>query len=119
MLRGLYPSKVVDGGIMGSDCAAEVVAVGPAVTAFAVGDRVSPQMDIGNLTGEIEPTGHLGLGGEIDGVLREYAVFQDKVLVRIPAHFSWDEVSLQSPPPPIRLTVMLTAKRRLPWPAPA
>jgi NADPH:quinone reductase-like Zn-dependent oxidoreductase len=106
MLRGLYPSNLVDGGIVASDCAAEVVAVGSAVTAFAVGDRVSPQMDIGNLTGEIEPTGHLGLGGEVDGVLREYAVFQDKVLVRIPTQMSWDEVTLLRPPD---LTVTLTA----------
>jgi len=118
MLRGLYPSNLVDGGIVASDCAAEVVAVGSAVTTFAVGDRVSPQMDIGNLTGVIEPTGHLGLGGEVDGVLREYAVFQDKVLVRIPAHMSWDEVT-PPPSPPVRLTMTLTAKRQPPWPAPA
>lgn len=98
MLRGLYPSHLVDGGIVASDCAAEVVAVGSAVTTFAVGDRVSPQMDIGSLqTGVIEPTGHLGLGGETNGVLREYAVFEDKVLVRIPAQFSWDEVPLLLP----------------------
>ena len=96
MLRGLYPSNLIDGGIAASDCAAEVVAVGSAVAAFTVGDRVSPQMDIGNLTGEIEPTGHRGRGGEVDGVLREYAVFDDKVLVKIPAQMSWEEVGSPS-----------------------
>jgi NADPH:quinone reductase-like Zn-dependent oxidoreductase len=93
MLRGSYLGPVLEGGIVASDCAAEVVAVGEKVAQFKVGDRVAANFDLGNLTGEIEPTGHLGLGGDVEGVLREYAVYEERFLVRLPGHLSWEEVS--------------------------
>jgi len=41
MLSGRYPIPVDDGAISASDCAAEVIAVGSDVKAFAIGDHVS------------------------------------------------------------------------------
>jgi NADPH:quinone reductase-like Zn-dependent oxidoreductase len=34
-----------------------------------------------------------GLGGEAEGVLREYAVFNQNLLLHLPKHLSWEEVS--------------------------
>lgn len=92
MLHGLYPVTVEERGISCSDCAAEVVAIGSAVKDFAIGDHVSPIFDISNVTGyEDEPS--QALGGEVPGVLREYAVFEDRLLVQLPKYLSWEEVS--------------------------
>jgi NADPH:quinone reductase-like Zn-dependent oxidoreductase len=93
MLRGTYPGGVLPGGIAASDCSAEVVAVGGGVRLFLVGDRVTPNFDLGNLDGEIGEAGNLTSGGEVDGVLREFAVFQEVGLLRLPRHLSWEEVS--------------------------
>lgn len=92
MLHGAYPGPVKDNGIPASDAAAEVVAVGSAVQKFKVGDHVSPNFSVNYLTGEeTEPA--QGLGGEVEGVLGEYAVFAEDLLVRLPDYLSWDEVS--------------------------
>ncbi|KAK4235179.1 hypothetical protein C8A03DRAFT_18046 [Achaetomium macrosporum] len=92
MLRGLYPASVIDRGIPCSDAAAEVAAIGSAVKDFAIGDRVSVTIDLSNLTGdEDEPA--VALGSDADGVLREYAIFEDRYLVHLPKHLSWEEAS--------------------------
>ncbi|KAK0720939.1 hypothetical protein B0H67DRAFT_553025 [Lasiosphaeris hirsuta] len=46
-----------------------------------------------NVDGEIAEGGHVGLGGDVDGVLREWAVWDERVLVRVPEHLSWEEAS--------------------------
>ncbi|KAI9372357.1 alcohol dehydrogenase [Aspergillus egyptiacus] len=91
MLHGKYPVPVKERGIPASDCAAEVIAVGSAVTDFVRGDRVAPIFDLKNITGtedEME-----ALGGDVDGVLREYAVFEQEVLVPLPGGISWEEAA--------------------------
>lgn len=97
MVHGLYPVEVEKRGIPCSDCAAEVIAAGSAVKQFAIGDHVSPIFDLNNFTGD-ENTPSRALGGEAPGVLREYAVFEDKFLVQLPKHLSWEEVSYGSQP---------------------
>jgi hypothetical protein len=95
MLVGGYPAPVMERGIPCSDCAAEVVATGSAVEKFQVGDRVAPHCN----QGDIEPTDDavsVAIGANAPGVLREYAVFQEKHLVHLPAHLPWDEVSYSS-----------------------
>ena len=92
MLNGLYPVPVEDKGIVASDCAAEVVQVGSQVSALKVGERVAPIFDTTNLTGR-EDARFSGLGGDEAGVLREYAIFNENLLVRLPEQLSPEEVS--------------------------
>ncbi|GKT51469.1 zinc-type alcohol dehydrogenase-like protein [Colletotrichum spaethianum] len=92
MLNGRYPVEVQQYGIPCSDCAAEVIAVGPAVQDFVVGDRVAPIFDLNNLTGH-EDKPMRALGGDHPGVLREYAVFDEEVLVHLPKHLTWEEAA--------------------------
>ncbi|KAK4448299.1 hypothetical protein QBC34DRAFT_117383 [Podospora aff. communis PSN243] len=95
--RGTYPGVALPNGIPASDCAAEVVLVGSAVTRVKVGDRVCPTFDLVNLDGVIRGDGsHEALGGEVDGVLREWAVFEERVLVRLPGHLGWEEAATVS-----------------------
>ncbi|PNP55958.1 hypothetical protein THARTR1_03895 [Trichoderma harzianum] len=92
MFSGVYPAAIVEKGIPASDASAEVAAVGSAVQKLKVGDRVSPNFFVNFLTGkEEEPV--KGLGGEVEGVLAEYAVFSEELLVQLPEYLSWDEAS--------------------------
>lgn len=97
MLHGKYHVPVQDRGIAASDCAAEVVAFGSAVQDFTPGDRVSPIFNLSSITG-VEDEASVALGGDAAGVLREYAVFDAKDLVRLPEYLSWEEVSIATPP---------------------
>ncbi|KAK5729267.1 hypothetical protein LTR15_002409 [Elasticomyces elasticus] len=92
MLRGKYPVPVIDRGVPTSDCAAEVVSIGSAVRGFEKGDHVAPIFDMNNLSGE-DDASMRALGGDVDGVLREYAVFNEEVLVQLPKYLSWEEAS--------------------------
>ncbi|KAJ5118316.1 zinc-type alcohol dehydrogenase-like protein [Penicillium atrosanguineum] len=91
MLHGKYPGSPLKRGIAASDCAAEVIAIGSEVTKFAVGDRVAPIFDLNNLTGTEKVKAVLG--GDIDGVLRENAIFDENVLVHLPKYLSWEEAA--------------------------
>jgi len=79
--------------VHGSDCAAEVIAVGDAVSKFVVGDHVAPTIDLFNLTGHERRKDSHVLGGDAPGTLREYAIFEEKFLVRLPKHLSWEEAA--------------------------
>ncbi|CAI6341041.1 unnamed protein product [Periconia digitata] len=91
--EGRYPAHVRDGGIPACDCAAEVVATGPQVSEFAVGDRVSVTPALSLITGAERDQEATAMGGDSTGVLREYAVFEEKHLVKIPDHLSWEEAA--------------------------
>ncbi|KAK3990717.1 NAD(P)-binding protein [Cladorrhinum sp. PSN332] len=93
MLHGQYPPGSTPDGIAGSDCVALVAAIGSSVTKFKVGDRVSPTFDPGDLHGDHPINLKAGLGAHIDGVLREYAVYKEEALVRVPKHLSWEEAA--------------------------
>ncbi|KAF5719412.1 hypothetical protein FGLOB1_1193 [Fusarium globosum] len=92
MLNGRYPMEVEERGIPCSDAAAEVVAIGSAVRDFSTGDHVSFIFDLNNLTGS-EDESHCSLGGDTAGVLREYAIYQDKHLVALPKYLPWEEAA--------------------------
>ncbi|KAF7169358.1 hypothetical protein CNMCM5623_002121 [Aspergillus felis] len=93
MLHGKYLASAKDQGIPASDCAGEVVALGSAVEKVSVGDRVSPIFDL-KYVKDTDPQNEVAhLGGNIDGVLRQYAVFDENVLVHIPQHLSWEEAA--------------------------
>lgn len=91
MLNGRYPVEVEEQGIPCSDAAAEVVAIGSAVKELSTGDHVSVIFDLNNLTGSDDES-HCSLGGDTAGVLREYAIYQDKHLVQLPKYLPWEEV---------------------------
>jgi NADPH:quinone reductase-like Zn-dependent oxidoreductase len=90
MMNGKYPISVKERGIPASDCAAEVVAVGSEVGDFEVGDYVAPIFDLYSLTGTEEQMA--ALGGHVDRVLRQFAIFDQRVLVHLPKHLSPEEV---------------------------
>jgi hypothetical protein len=91
-LIGTYPMQLESRGVPCSDAAAEVIATGSAVSRFVIGDRVSPNTSIGDFEPDDDGIA-VGIGFNAPGVLREYAVFQEKHLVPLPVHLSWEEVS--------------------------
>jgi NADPH:quinone reductase-like Zn-dependent oxidoreductase len=93
MLIGTYPVTVEQQGIPCSDAAAEVIATGSAVKSFKVGDPVAPICG----QGDFDPTDDgvsVAIGANAPGVLRQYAVYQEKHLVHLPKHLSWEESSM-------------------------
>jgi len=82
VLRGLVANAKTPTYIPLSDAVGEVVAVAGDVTRVRVGDRVSPLFAQGWISGS-KPTPDM-LGGPVDGVAREFGVFQAESLCRIP-----------------------------------
>lgn len=77
-----------------SDGAGEVIAIGPNVTFWQVGDRVAGTFFQTWQSGRFDMRYHqAALGGSVDGVLREEAIFPEHGLVRIPSHYSFEEAA--------------------------
>lgn len=78
-----------------SDGAGEVVAVGESVAGtpqWQIGDRVAGTFFRDWQAGRFEMRYHdAALGGSVDGVLRECAVFPAHGLVKLPDHFSFED----------------------------
>ena len=87
-------SKVPPDLVPLSDGAGEVTEIGAGVTRVKVGDRVTPIFMQSWMGGDMEPAdGASALGGAIDGVLAEYAVFDERGLVHIPDHLSFEQAA--------------------------
>ena len=83
MAKGLIPGIAKEPDLVPLSCAAgEVVSVGSGVTRVKAGDRVSPIFTLGNIRGE--QTSYDMLGGSVDGVARQFAVFPAESLVLNP-----------------------------------
>jgi NADPH:quinone reductase-like Zn-dependent oxidoreductase len=93
ILRGTYPLKAVPDVIPLSDGAGEVVAVGPGVTRFAVGDRVAGTYFPNWLDGRITPDRFDQPGATLDGMLTEYTCLGQEAAVRVPDHLTWEEAA--------------------------
>ena len=83
-----------DGLIPCSDGAGEVVAIGDQVDRAAVGDRVAGLFMPRWLGGAFEERFRQdALGGDRDGVLAEYVVFDQEAVVHIPDHLTFAEAA--------------------------
>lgn len=92
--KGTYPLGQKENVVPGSDLAGEIVALGPEVSGWAVGERVSSNFATDHVFGDPTPENKAtGLGAPIDGVLTEYKVLPAHALVRIPEHLSYEEAS--------------------------
>ncbi len=77
-----------------SDGAGEVVSVGGEVSAWKPGDRVVVPFFPGWLDGGLTQAKAAGaLGGDVDGLLREFATVRADALLPIPAHLSFEQAA--------------------------
>lgn len=83
MAKGLIPGIAKEPELVPLSCAAgEVVSTGNGVTRVKAGDRVMPIFALGWLSG---PQNSMEmLGGSVDGVARQYAVFPAESLCHVP-----------------------------------
>lgn len=94
MIKGLYNPKLRLPRIPCSDGAGEVVEVGEGVTAWKPGDRVAGIFMQNWLDGALTPARARGaLGGDIDGMLTDFIVLNQKGIVEIPEHLSFQEAA--------------------------
>ncbi|KAJ5509380.1 Polyketide synthase enoylreductase [Penicillium freii] len=95
--KGFYPFPLSIPVVPGSDGAGEVIEVGSKVIEFKKGDHVATLFNQGHQYGDVDisATG-TGLGGVIDGVLREYGVFNEQGLVKAPKNLDAREASTLS-----------------------
>jgi len=93
-VTGVYNPKLELPRIPGSDAAGTVIAVGPAVTRFQPGDRVSSLFFQDWHDGEIQPnTGRSALGGVIDGVFATARVLPEAGLIPAPSYLTDEEAA--------------------------
>ncbi|KAH6842458.1 alcohol dehydrogenase [Chaetomium sp. MPI-CAGE-AT-0009] len=94
---GHYPFPVAPNVIPGSDGAGEVVAVGSKVTRFEQGSKVVTLFNQGHYGGPLTPKVlGTGLGGGLDGTLRQYGIFNENGLVDMPKNLNYLEASTLS-----------------------
>lgn len=94
MVNGWYNPNLKRPRVPLSDGAGEVVSVGSVVTKWKVGDRVMPIFMQGWIDGAVDyQKARTALGGDVDGVLREFGAFDENGLVCIPEHLSYEEAA--------------------------
>lgn len=92
MVSGIYSRNLKLPLVPLSDGAGEVVEAGEGVIRWKAGDRVIPTFFQDWPSGRLTPdVAALALGGACDGVLREYALFDEQGLVPLPRHLSFEE----------------------------
>ncbi|KAI9649540.1 hypothetical protein NHQ30_002120 [Ciborinia camelliae] len=90
--KGQYPFALVDGVVPGSDGAGEVLAVGSKVTRFTPGAKVLTLFNQSHFGGSLDNlSSQTGLGGVLDGTLRQHGIFNENGLVDMPSSLSYLE----------------------------
>jgi len=94
MVQGKYNPRMQLPRVPLSDGAGEVAAVGSGVTTWKVGDRVVAPFFPAWLDGDFTPAkAASALGGDVDGMLREYAVLPADSLLPIPSHLDFAQAA--------------------------
>lgn len=92
--QGLYPFPINTPVAACSDGAGEVVEAGSKVTKWKTGDKVVTLFNQGHQFGPVDVAAtKTGLGGVLDGTLRQYGVFSENGLVRQPSNLNALEAS--------------------------
>jgi NADPH:quinone reductase-like Zn-dependent oxidoreductase len=108
---GRGPTKI--GVVPLSDGAGEVAAIGDGVTRFNIGDRIAGCFHPRWFGGPIKPDYLTDrLGANLDGVLAEYAVFNEEAVVTLPNRLSFEEAATL-PCAAVTAWVALTGHRRV------
>ncbi|KAI4123044.1 MAG: hypothetical protein LQ338_005468 [Usnochroma carphineum] len=95
--KGKYPLPAEDNVVPGSDGAGTVEAIGSRVTQFKPGDKVLTLFNQTHYAGPLS-LGILntGLGGVVDGTLRQYGAFEENGLVHMPSTLDFKQGSTLS-----------------------
>jgi len=94
VVQGTYNPRMTLPRVLLSDGAGEIVSVGDDVTAWKPGDRVVVPFFPDWLDGELDAAKAAGaLGGNVDGMLREFAEVRADALLRIPEHLSFEQAA--------------------------
>jgi hypothetical protein len=89
---GRGPTKI--GVVPLSDGAGEVAAIGEGVTRVKIGDRIAGCFHPRWFGGPIKPDYLTDrLGANLDGMLAEYAAFNEEAVVPLPSHLSFEEAA--------------------------
>ncbi|CAJ2509457.1 Uu.00g144830.m01.CDS01 [Anthostomella pinea] len=92
--KGLYPFPANFPVVPGSDGAGEIAEVGSKVTKWKRGDKVVTLFNQGHQFGPVDQAAAgTGLGGVLDGTLRQYGVFSETGVVRAPKNLNHVESS--------------------------
>lgn len=92
--HGWHGRRVATPRIPLSDGAGEVIAVGPGVARWRVGDRVVANFYQSWISGELRAEKlDAALGGPIDGVLSEQVAFAENALVRVPDFMTFEDAA--------------------------
>ncbi|KAL8944340.1 MAG: hypothetical protein Q9216_000525 [Gyalolechia sp. 2 TL-2023] len=95
--KGKYSFPAKDSVVPGSDGAGTVEAVGPRVTQFKPGDKVVTIFNQAHLAGPLNlDILNTGVGGVIDGTLRQYGAFEENGLVHMPTTLDFKQSSTLS-----------------------
>ena len=94
MVQGKYNPRMALPRVPLSDGAGEVISVGAEVTVWKPGDRVVVPFMPGWLDGELSPAKSASaLGGDVDGLLREFATVRADALLPLPPHLGFEQAA--------------------------